>query len=171
MQSYQDQIAVLTGDLESQSKAAEQRGDVNRKTFEAFKQLEADKAQVDDEVESLKARVLEIETENTGLHQVTQESNDGQESRLKLTSELELLRTEHDGLLKENEYYKDDLLPTMREKSQEMTRKFREFEAERNALAEENATMRQGNQSDNEQLAQLRQLHQDVTAANEVLKT
>ena len=30
----------------------------------------------------------------------------------------------------------------MREKSQEMTRKFREFEAERNALAEENATMR-----------------------------
>ena len=61
---------------------------------------------------------------------------------MKLASELELLRTEHDSLQKENEYYKDDLLPTMREKNQEMTRKFREFEAERKALAEENATMR-----------------------------
>ena len=48
MQSYQDQIAVLTLDLESQSKAVEERGDVNRKTFEALKQLEVEKAQVDD---------------------------------------------------------------------------------------------------------------------------
>ena len=46
---------------------------------------------------------------------------------MKLASELEFIRTEHDSLQKENDYYKDDLLPTMRGKNQEMQRKFCEF--------------------------------------------
>ena len=73
------------------------------------------------------ARLLEVETENTGLHQVAQESNDWHEEKMKLASELEFLRTEHDSLQKENDYYKDDLLPTMRGKNQEMQRKFCEL--------------------------------------------
>ena len=93
---------------------------------------------------------MEVEAENTGLHQVAQESNDWHEEKMKLASELEILRADHDSLQKENEYYRDDMLPTMRKKNEEMQRKFREFEAERKALAEENAAMRQGNQNDSE---------------------
>ena len=68
VQKYQEQVAVLTGDLEQQRKATEERGELSRHTFEALKQLEAEKAIADDEVEALKARVLEVESENTGLH-------------------------------------------------------------------------------------------------------
>ena len=40
--------------------------------------------------------------------------------------------------MKENEYYKEDLVPTMREKNKDMQRKFREFDTERKTLQEEN---------------------------------
>ena len=92
------------------------------------------------------------------------------EELLKLTSELDLLRAEHESLQKENEYYKGDLLPTMREKNQEMQRKFLVFEAERRALAKENESMRQGSQSDSEQLAKLKQTHLEVLRKNETLE-
>ena len=40
--------------------------------------------------------------------------------------------------MKENEYYKDDLMPTMRAKSKEMQRKFEEYQVERQNLLDEN---------------------------------
>ena len=43
---------------------------------------------------------------------------------------------DNESLIKENEYYKDDLVPTMRAKSKEMQRKFEEYEAERKLLQE-----------------------------------
>ena len=122
-------------------------------------------------MKSLQARLRKCDAENSDLHKVAQESNDQHGENLKLSSELELLRADHDSLQKENDYYKDDLLPTMREKNLELQRKFCEFEDERKALADENATMRQGNQSDNDQLLKLQNMYNQVFNANETAQT
>ena len=103
-------------------------------------------------MKSLQARLRKCDAENSDLHKVAQESNDQHGENLKISSELELLRADHDCLQKENDYYKDDLLPTMREKNQELQSKFFEVEDERKALADENAIMLLGNQSDNDQM-------------------
>ena len=73
--------------------------------------------------------------------------------------------------MKENEYYKEDLLPTMRAKSQEMQRKFKDFDAERKALIAANQDMALGNKSDNEQLEKLRKAHSEIVQQKESLET
>ena len=64
------------------------------------------------------------------------------EEKVQLSSTLAQLQAENESLMKENEYYKDDLVPTMREKSKEMQRKFREFDCERKTLREENMNLK-----------------------------
>jgi len=109
----------------------------------------------------------EVAQENLSLHQVTQETSSVLEEKLQLASTLAQLQAENESLLKENEYYKDDLVPTMREKNKEMQRKFREFDAERKALIEENASIKQGTKSDSEQLDRLRGAHAEAVAKQE----
>ena len=48
------------------------------------------------------------------------------EEKVQLSSTLAQLTAENESLLKENEYFKEDLVPTMREKNQEMQKKFQE---------------------------------------------
>ena len=50
----------------------------------------------------------------------------------------------------ENEYYKGDLVPAMKEKSKEMQKKFKEFDAERKALKDENKRLQSYQKSDSE---------------------
>lgn len=76
-----------------------------------------------------------------------------------MASTLAQLQADNESLLKENEYYKDDLVPTMRDKNKEMQRKFKEWDAERKTLMQENANIKQGNKSDNEQLDKLTQAY------------
>lgn len=68
-----------------------------------------------------------------------------------LSSTVAQLQAENESLAKENEYYKDDLVPTMRAKSKEMQQKFEEYELERQALQKENASMKNF-KTDSEQL-------------------
>lgn len=76
-----------------------------------------------------------------------------------MASTLAQLQADNESLLKENEYYKDDLVPTMRDKNKEMQRKFKEWDAERKTLMQENTNIKQGNKSDNEQLDKLTQAY------------
>ena len=142
MQTYQEQIATLTSDLENQRSVNEVKADEQNRVFDAMKQLEADKAKVDDELAELKNKLEEIESENVNLHQVTLETNSVVEEKLQLASSVAQLQADNECLLKENEYYKTDLIPTMQEKSKEMQRKFREHEAQRKALLKENESMK-----------------------------
>ena len=73
-------------------------------------------------------------------------------------------------MIQENAYYKDDLVPTMRDKNKEMQRKFKDFDAERKALMEENAGMRQGNKTDSEQLDKMRKAHYESITKTESLE-
>ena len=50
MQTYQDQISLLSKDLEGQQQVNAERQEVQHRAFEALKTLEAAKAQVDDEL-------------------------------------------------------------------------------------------------------------------------
>ena len=133
-----------------------------------MKQLEADKAKVDDELAELKNKLEEIESENVNLHQVTLETNSVVEEKLQLASSVAQLQADNECLLKENEYYKTDLIPTMQEKSKEMQRKFREHEAQRKALLKENESMKN---SENELLQSLRKASEQSSNENEALKT
>lgn len=93
------------------------------------------------------------------MHQVAQETHSVLEEKVQLASTLAQLQADNESLLKENEYYKDDLVPTMRDKNKEMQRKFKEWDAERKTLMQENANIKQGNKSDNEQLDKLTQAY------------
>ena len=50
--------------------------------------LEADKAQVDDELAELKMRLDQVHNENFNLHQVAQDASSIQEEKLQLCSTL-----------------------------------------------------------------------------------
>ena len=82
--------------------------------------MESEKASLYDEVEELKHRIAEIEYENGNLHMVTQENNSVLDEKMQLASTLAQLEAENESLSKENEYYKEDLVPTMRAKNKEM---------------------------------------------------
>ena len=75
-----------------------------------------------------------MEQENAGLHQAVQEINQIEEEKMKISSELTQLQADHEGLVAESEYYKNDLVPTMRQKNTEMQKKFKEFDMERKTL-------------------------------------
>ena len=68
MQNYQEKINVLTRDLESQRLSNEEKSLIQHRAFDALKQLEAGKAQVDDELAELKLRLEEVHNENLELH-------------------------------------------------------------------------------------------------------
>ena len=53
---------------------------------------------------------------------------------MKISSELTQLQADHESLVAESEYYKNDLVPTMRQKNTEMQKKFKEFDMERKTL-------------------------------------
>ena len=99
----------------------------------------------------LRLRLSEVENENNSLHQVAQETNSVMEEKVQLSSTLAQLTAENESLLKENEYFKEDLVPTMRAKNQEMQKKFQEFDEERKALKKENQRMKTF-KTDSEQL-------------------
>ena len=88
MQIYQDQINVLTKDLESQRYSNEEKSLIQHRAFDALKVLEADKAQVVDELAELKMRLDEVQNENLNLHQVAQDASSIQEEKLQLCSTL-----------------------------------------------------------------------------------
>ena len=48
MHTYQDQISVLTEDLKEQRLSNEEKSEIQHRAFDALKQLETEKAQVDD---------------------------------------------------------------------------------------------------------------------------
>lgn len=157
MLCYQDKINILTKDLESQRLASEEKSYCQNRAFDSLKQLEAEKAEVSDELAQLKMRLEEVQNENVNLHQVAQDANLVHEEKLQLNSMLAQIQADNECLLKENEYYKDDLMPTMRAKSKEMQRKFEEYQVERQNLLDENQNMKS---TDSEQLEKERQAHQ-----------
>ena len=137
MKVYQDKISSLTKDLEAQRRANDEKIESQNRAFDSLNQLEAEKAKLGDEVDALKQKLEEIEAENANLHTVAQEGSTVLEEKLQLASTLAQLQAENESLVQENEYYKNDLIPTMREKSNQMQKKFNEFSAERQALREE----------------------------------
>ena len=70
MKNYQEQISVLTRDLESQRLSNEEKSLIQNRAFDALKQLGNEKAKADDELSELKMRLEEIQNENLNLHQV-----------------------------------------------------------------------------------------------------
>ena len=68
MLNYQSQIAVLTSDLESQRLANEEKSLIQHRAFDALEKLEAQKAQIDDELAEAKLRLEEVNNENLDLH-------------------------------------------------------------------------------------------------------
>lgn len=141
----------MTADLEAQRLTNEEKAEGQNRAFDAIKQLESEKAKLEDEFRELKVRIAEIERENGNLHMVAQETNSVLDEKVQLASTLAQLEAENESLIKENEYYKDDLVPTMRAKNQEMQKKFREFDAERKELIEQNKRMKDF-KTDSEQL-------------------
>jgi len=101
---------------------------------------------------------------------VAQETNSVLDEKVQLASILAQLEAENESLIKENEYYKDDLVPTMRAKNQEMQKKFREFDAERKELIDQNKTMKSF-KTDSEQLLKEQQAHHNALAKCEALNT
>ena len=141
----------MTADFEAQRLTNEEKAEGQNRAFDAIKQLESEKAKLEDEFRELKVRIAEIERENGNLHMVAQETNSVLDEKVQLASTLAQLEAENESLIKENEYYKDDLVPTMRAKNQEMQKKFREFDAERKELIEQNKRMKDF-KTDSEQL-------------------
>ena len=137
--------------MEAQRLTNEEKAEGQNRAFDAIKQLESEKAKLEDEFRELKVRIAEIERENGNLHMVAQETNSVLDEKVQLASTLAQLEAENESLIKENEYYKDDLVPTMRAKNQEMQKKFREFDAERKELIEQNKRMKDF-KTDSEQL-------------------
>jgi regulator of replication initiation timing len=156
--------------LEAQRLANEEKVEVQNRIFDSIKQLESEKAKLDDEVRDLKVHIAEIEQENTNLHMVAQETNSVLDEKVQLASILAQLEAENESLIKENEYYKDDLVPTMRAKNQEMQKKFREFDAERKELIDQNKTMKSF-KTDSEQLLKEQQAHHNALTKCEALNT
>jgi len=107
----------LTRDLEAQRLTNEEKTDGQNRAFDAIKQLESEKAKLEDEFKELKVRIAEVERENGNLHMVAQETNSVLDEKVQLASTLAQLEAENESLIKENEYYKDDLVPTMRAKN------------------------------------------------------